>query len=86
MEQQLQTPTEKVIYNTIEKQIGAGNISIEDDFVNDLGIDSLMMAKINSELNFYNIKIQDIFCFQSHLVKLNNFHLLLPYHHLYQYN
>ena len=55
------TPTEKIIYNTIEKQIGAGNISIEDDFVNDLGIDSLMMAKINSELNFYNIKIQDLY-------------------------
>lgn len=57
--------TEQNIYNIIESYTKLDNISIKDDFINDLGIDSLMLASIFDELNKYEIKMQDLYTYST---------------------
>ena len=49
------------IYNYIKELLGTSEISVTDDFVDDLGIDSLSLTAIYSYLEKYNIKMQDIY-------------------------
>ena len=56
---------EQNIYNIIESYTKLDNISIKDDFINDLGIDSLMLASIFDELNKYEIKMQDLYTYST---------------------
>lgn len=55
------TKTEILIFNYIKSLIGADDFSITDDFLDDLGIDSLSLTSIYTFLEDYNITIQDIY-------------------------
>lgn len=55
------TKIEKEIYNNIKKIITIDEFSICDDFIDDLGIDSLSLTALYTNLEKYNIKIQDIY-------------------------
>ena len=56
-----ETKTEKEIYKIIKKFVDLRTISITDDFIDDLGIDSLDLNNVYTELKKYNISIQDIY-------------------------
>lgn len=55
--------TEKKLYNIIRKQCEIDNFSIKDDFIDDLGIDSLNMSVIYSLINSNQIKMQDLYTY-----------------------
>lgn len=55
------TEIEEDIYNIIKKIILIDEFSIYDDFIDDLGIDSLSLTALYTNLEKYNIKIQDIY-------------------------
>ena len=55
------TKTEKDIYNYIKQLIKTEDFSITDDFIDDLGIDSLSLTAIYTYLEKYNINIQDLY-------------------------
>lgn len=55
------TKVEIDIYNYVKKLIGIDDFSITDDFIDDLGIDSLSLTSIYTYLEKYNINIQDIY-------------------------
>lgn len=55
------TELEVSIYNYLKEIIGTDEISITDDFIDDLGIDSLSLTAIFTYLEKYNITIQDIY-------------------------
>ena len=56
-----QTQIELEIYNYVKELLGTTEISINDDFMDDLGIDSLSLTALYTYLEKYNIKIQDIY-------------------------
>ena len=66
------TETELDIYNYLKEVIGTDEISITDDFLDDLGIDSLTLTAIYTHLEQYNITIQDIYN-NSNIKELANF-------------
>lgn len=66
------TKVEKEIYNNIKKIITIDEFSIYDDFIDDLGIDSLSITALYTYLEKYNIKIQDIYN-NSNIKDLANF-------------
>lgn len=55
------TKTEKDIYKVIKKFVSLDTMSITDDFIDDLGIDSLNLTNVYVDLSKYNINIQDIY-------------------------
>ena len=55
------TKIEQEIFNYVKELVGTDDISITDDFIDDLGIDSLSLTAIYSYLEKYDIKIQDIY-------------------------
>lgn len=55
------TEIEINIYNYLRELIGTDEISVTDDFIDDLGIDSLSLTAIFTYLEKYNITIQDIY-------------------------
>lgn len=55
------TTTEKIVFSIIKKYTEIENISIEDDFIQDLGIDSLTIATLYTELEEFGIEMQDIY-------------------------
>lgn len=55
------TKTEKDIYKVIKKFVAIDTISINDDFIDDLGIDSLDLTNVYTALDKYNLEIQDIY-------------------------
>lgn len=55
------TKTEISLFNYIKDLIGTDDFSITDDFLDDLGIDSLSLTEIYTYLQDYNITIQDIY-------------------------
>lgn len=55
------TDIEKEIYNNIKKIITIDEFSICDDFIDDLGIDSLALTSLYTYLEKYNITMQDIY-------------------------
>lgn len=55
------TRTEQIIYNVIKKYVTTQEISITDDFMQDLSIDSLAIASIYTELESLGIEMQDIY-------------------------
>lgn len=55
------TRTEQIIYNVIKKYVTTQEISIADDFMQDLSIDSLAIASIYTELESLGIEMQDIY-------------------------
>ena len=55
------TKTEKELYDIICKYVDSQEISIEDDFIDDLGIDSLTLTSIYTSLSHYNLNIQDLY-------------------------
>ena len=59
------TQTEQIIYNIIKKHTNVENISIKDDYLNDLGIDSLSLASIYTDLAFYKISLQDLYTYST---------------------
>ena len=57
--------TEQIIYNIIKSNSTIQDFSIKDDFINDLGIDSLTISTIFSELSFYKLKLQDLYTYSN---------------------
>ncbi len=57
--------TEQIIYNIIKSNTNIEDFSIKDDFINDLGIDSLTISTIFSELGFYKLKLQDLYTYST---------------------
>lgn len=57
------TRTEQIIYNVIKKYVTTQEISITDDFMQDLSIDSLAIASIYTELESLGIEMQDIYTY-----------------------
>lgn len=55
------TEVEMDIYHYVKELIGSDEFSITDDFIDDLGIDSLSLTAIYTYLEKYNILIQDIY-------------------------
>lgn len=55
------TRTEKDIYKVVKKFVALDTISINDDFIDDLGIDSLDLTNVFTALDKYNLAIQDIY-------------------------
>lgn len=55
------TKTEITLFNYIKDLVGTDDFSITDDFLDDLGIDSLSLTSIYTFLQNYNITIQDIY-------------------------
>lgn len=55
------TKTEKNILSILKKFVNLETISVTDDFIDDLGIDSLALTSFYSSLNQYPITIQDIY-------------------------
>lgn len=55
------TRTEQIIYNVTKKYVTTQEISITDDFMQDLSIDSLAIASIYTELESLGIEMQDIY-------------------------
>jgi amino acid adenylation domain-containing protein/thioester reductase-like protein len=55
------TKTEKEIYNIIKQFTDIELISINDDFIDDLGLDSLTLTAIYTALDEYEINIQDLY-------------------------
>lgn len=55
------TPTEIYISNYVSKLTNKDDISVIDDFINDLNIDSLTLTAIYAYLDDYNITMQDIY-------------------------
>lgn len=55
------TKTEKELYKIIKKFVNLDTISVTDDFIDDLGIDSLSLTSIYTSLEKYHINIQDIY-------------------------
>ena len=66
------TKIELDIYNYVKDLVGSDDFSITDDFVEDLGIDSLSLTAIYTYLEKYNITIQDIYN-NSNIKDLANF-------------
>lgn len=66
------TEIEIDIYNYLKEVLGTDEISITDDFIDDLGIDSLSLTAIFTYLEKYNITIQDIYN-NSNIKDLANF-------------
>ncbi len=63
---------EKRIYEIIKKQCNIESFSINDDFIDDIGIDSLNMTVIYSLLNNSKITMQDLYTYTT-VEKLANF-------------
>lgn len=57
------TQTEQIIYNVAKKYVNTQEISITDDFMQDLSIDSLSIASIYTELESFGIEMQDIYTY-----------------------
>ena len=57
------TQTEQIIYNVTKKYVIAQEISITDDFMQDLNIDSLSITSMYTELESLGIEIQDIYTY-----------------------
>lgn len=57
------TQTEQIIYNVTKKYVTTQEISITDDFMQDLSIDSLAIASIYTELESLGIEMQDIYTY-----------------------
>lgn len=57
------TQTEQIIYNVTKKYVTTQEISITDDFMQDLSIDSLTIASIYTELESLGIEMQDIYTY-----------------------
>lgn len=57
------TLTEQIIYNVTKKYVTTQEISITDDFMQDLSIDSLAIASIYTELESLGIEMQDIYTY-----------------------
>lgn len=55
--------TQKKIYEIIRKQCELEQFSIDDDFIDDLGIDSLSLTVIYSLINNNKIKMQDMYTY-----------------------
>ncbi len=55
------TDTEKEIFEIVSSISKSKDLSILDDFVDDLGLDSLSITTLYSALSKYNIAIQDIY-------------------------
>ena len=55
------TDIEIDIYNYVKELIGTDDFSVTDDFIDDLGVDSLSLTAIFTYLEKYNISIQDIY-------------------------
>ncbi len=56
-----QTKTEKNLVNILREIVSIDVISITDDFIDDLGLDSLTLTGFYSKLEKYHISIQDIY-------------------------
>ena len=54
------TDLEKEIYNTLCSLMNRNDISVDDDFFDDLGLDSLNIMELTIKLSKYNLEIQDI--------------------------
>ena len=59
------TNIEIEIYNIIKNLINVDDFSITDDFLDDLGIDSLSLTSIYSALNNYNLTMQDLYTYSN---------------------
>lgn len=57
------TQTEQIIYNVTKKYVTTQELSITDDFMQDLSIDSLAIASIYTELESLGIEMQDIYTY-----------------------
>lgn len=55
------TKTEKELLQILKKFVTIETLSITDDFIDDLGIDSLTLTSFFSCLESYNISIQDVY-------------------------
>lgn len=55
------TDTEKALFNILKKFVKIETLSITDDFIDDLGIDSLALTSFYTSLKDFNINIQDIY-------------------------
>ena len=55
------TETEIKICNYLKEILGNDEISVGDDFIDDLGIDSLTLTALYTHLDNYNITIQDLY-------------------------
>ncbi|MBR4260925.1 MAG: AMP-binding protein [Clostridia bacterium] len=49
------------IYNIVKNLIHSDDFSITDDFLDDLGIDSLLLTSISVALNHYKLNMQDLY-------------------------
>lgn len=56
---------EKDLYNILSELLNQREISVTDDFVNDLEMDSLSIMSFSTKLSKYNVEIQDISNFPS---------------------
>jgi len=65
------TETESKIYNLIKNQFNLNNFSIKDDFMDDLGLDSLNMSILHSHLNNSRVLMQDLYTY-SNVEELSN--------------
>lgn len=59
------TNIEIEIYNIIKNLINIDEFSITDDFLDDLGIDSLSLTSIFTALNNYNLTMQDLYTYSN---------------------
>lgn len=57
------TTTEEIIFNIVKRYSNIDKFSITDDFMGELGIDSLLLTTIYSELEFYGIELQDLYTY-----------------------
>ncbi len=55
------TKTEIKICNYLKELLGSDEISVSDDFIDDLGIDSLTLTALYTHLENYKITIQDLY-------------------------
>lgn len=55
------TQIEKEIYSVVKNVSGYDEFSIIDDFLDDLGIDSLSLTTINTSLDKYSLTMQDLY-------------------------
>ncbi len=65
------TILQKELYNIFTTTLKKDNISLDDDFFNDLNLDSLDIMTLSTKLTSYNLKIQDLNNFSS-IEKLDN--------------
>ena len=66
------TKTEKELYQILKQFVDIETLSVTDDFIDDLGIDSLTLTSFYSSLDKYNLSIQDIYNYPN-IKELANF-------------